>query len=56
MFASNKQIMGHRAGKRDDIESFFYVMAYLLNDEYLPWSDLSKMRSDSFHPDKITFK
>ena len=40
MFQSINRCRGSNLSRRDDIESLIYIMAYLLNDHKLPWSDL----------------
>ncbi len=40
MFASMNICRGHSLSKRDDFESIFYIMVYLLNGYQLPWSSL----------------
>ena len=39
MFASLNSCRGNNKSRRDDIESAFYVLIYLLNGQKLPWSD-----------------
>jgi hypothetical protein len=43
MFASKVQIHGGRANAQDDLESFFYLLAFLYNDGFLPWSDVEHL-------------
>jgi hypothetical protein len=39
MFASLNSCRGYNKSRRDDIESLFYILIYLLNSSKLPWSD-----------------
>lgn len=39
MFASLNSCRGNNKSRRDDIESVFYLMIYLYNNNYLPWRD-----------------
>lgn len=39
MFASLNSCRGNNKSRRDDIESIFYLMIYLYNNNYLPWRD-----------------
>ncbi len=39
LFASLNSCRGFNKSRRDDIESLFYLLIYLLNDSKLPWSD-----------------
>lgn len=41
MFASMNVCRGHRLSRRDDFESIFYILIYLLYHR-LPWSGLEK--------------
>ena len=41
MFASLNSCRGNNKSRRDDIESAFYLILYLLNKNYLPWQDIS---------------
>ena len=42
LFASMGQCRGFQTSRRDDIESTFFILIYLLNSNKLPWSDFSK--------------
>ena len=42
MFSSLNAIYKSSTSRRDDIESLFYVMIYLLNEGKLPWSNFGK--------------
>ena len=49
MFASLNSCRGFNKSRRDDIESTFYLLAYLLNDKKLPWSyDKEQLRKQNF--------
>ena len=39
MFASLNSCRGNNKSRRDDIESLFYLIIYLYNENYLPWKD-----------------
>ena len=39
MFASLNSCRGNNKSRRDDIESVFYLLIYLFNNNYLPWRD-----------------
>lgn len=39
MFASLNSCRGNNKSRRDDIESIFYLLIYLYNNNYLPWRD-----------------
>lgn len=39
LFASLNSCRGNNKSRRDDIESIFYLMIYLYNNNYLPWRD-----------------
>ena len=39
MFASLNSCRGNNKSRRDDIESIFYLIIYLYNENYLPWRD-----------------
>jgi serine/threonine protein kinase len=43
LFASLNSCRGNNKSRRDDIQSIFYIMAYLLNECYLPWSNFSRV-------------
>lgn len=45
MFASLNSCRGNTKSRRDDIESMFYLLIYLLNKNYLPWQDISTRSS-----------
>jgi casein kinase 1 len=40
LFASLNSSRGFNKSRRDDIESLFYILIYMMNEEYLPWCDL----------------
>jgi casein kinase 1 len=40
MFASLNSCRGFNKSRRDDIESLFYLLIFMLNQGYLPWVDL----------------
>lgn len=40
MFSSLNSCRGFNKSRRDDIESIFYILIFLLNNQYLPWCDL----------------
>ena len=40
LFASLNSCRGFNKSRRDDVESLFYMLIYLINEEYLPWCDL----------------
>ena len=42
MFASLSSITKYSSSRRDDIQSLFYIMIYLLSNSSLPWSDFGK--------------
>ena len=42
MFASINSIRGYNKSRRDDIQSVFFVLIYLINGSELPWSDFSQ--------------
>lgn len=50
MFASLNSCRGFNKSRRDDIESIFYILIFLLNNQYLPWCDLLN-RPDGQKPD-----
>jgi len=39
LFSSLNSCRGFNKGRRDDIESAFYILIYLLNGKTLPWSN-----------------
>jgi hypothetical protein len=39
MFASLNSCRGNNKSRRDDIESIFYLIIYLYNQNFLPWKD-----------------
>jgi hypothetical protein len=43
MFASKSQFCGYRPTAKDDLESFFYIIYYILNEFKLPWSAKLKL-------------
>lgn len=46
LFASLNSCRGNNKSRRDDIQSLMYIMVYLLNNSYLPWSDFHKRFKD----------
>lgn len=47
MFASMNSCRGYTKSRRDDIESLFYLIVFMLNNNKLPWSDsFDNMRED----------
>ena len=46
LFASLNSCRGFNKSRRDDIESLFYMVIYLLNQSYLPWCDLDTKDRD----------
>ena len=42
LFASLNSCRGYNKSRRDDIESAFYVLIYLINYQQLPWSNFEK--------------
>ena len=46
MFASMAQIYGKIAKPWDDLDSLIYLICYLLNDCYLPWSGVLDKKTD----------
>jgi len=40
MFSSLNSCRGFNKSRRDDIESIFYILIFMLNNQYLPWCDL----------------
>lgn len=51
MFASHNSCRGNSKSRRDDIESLFYIMIYMLNHNHLPWDKVYK-QSIGPDPDK----
>lgn len=45
IFSSLNSCRGFNKSRRDDIESIFYILIFMLNNQYLPWCDL--LRKDS---------
>lgn len=45
MFASLNSCRGFNKSRRDDVESLFYLVIYLLNGNQLPW-----IKTDQNHP------
>lgn len=39
MFASLNSCRGNNKSRRDDMESLFYLIIYLYNDNNIPWRD-----------------
>jgi len=52
LFASLSSCRGCNKSRRDDIESAFYILVYLLNDQTLPWSHFEARFEKSSHPEK----
>ena len=52
LFASLNSCRGYNKSRRDDIESAFYLLIYLLNQCYLPWCDFEQR----FANQQIEFK
>ena len=48
MFASLNSCRGYNKSRRDDLESAFYLLAYLLNQCDLPWTKIKKNVSANF--------
>ena len=46
MFASLNSCRGFNKSRRDDIESAFYILIYLINGNKLPWSNISEHYKD----------
>lgn len=46
LFASLNSCRGFNKSRRDDIESIFYNLIFMLNDKSLPWSTLAKHASN----------
>lgn len=40
LFASLNSCRGYSKSRRDDVESLFYMLIFMLNKGYLPWCDL----------------
>lgn len=40
LFASLNSCRGFNKSRRDDVESIFYILIYMLNEQNLPWCDL----------------
>ena len=47
LFASLNSCRGYNKSRRDDIESAFYVLIYLLNNQRLPWSEFELLFADT---------
>ena len=45
MFASLNSCRGNNKSRRDDIESAFYLILYILNKNFLPWQEISNDKS-----------
>lgn len=43
MFASLNTCRGYSKSRRDDIESALYFLAFLMNNNKLPWDQLFKL-------------
>lgn len=41
MFASIQSCQNFNQSRKDDIESLFHIVVFLLNDNDLPWRDLA---------------
>jgi casein kinase 1 len=39
VFASMNSCKGYSKSRRDDVQSAFFLLVYLLNDQRLPWSE-----------------
>lgn len=46
-FAALNSCRGFNKSRRDDIESAFYVLIYLINNQTLPWSNFDKQFKDT---------
>ena len=46
LFSSLNSCRGFNKSRRDDIESAFYMLIYLINHQSLPWSDFDKKFKD----------
>jgi casein kinase 1 len=46
LFASLNSCRGYNKGRRDDIESAFYILIYLINGKSLPWSNFDTKFKD----------
>lgn len=42
LFASLNSCRGYSKSRRDDVESLFYMLIFMLNKGYLPWCDLEQ--------------
>lgn len=51
-FASLNSCRGYNKSRRDDIESLFYLLIYMLNNSQLPWSNFEQQ----YQHEQITFK
>ena len=51
LFASSNSCKGYNKSRRDDIESVFYFLIFLLNNNELPWSirDSDSQKSSDFN-------
>lgn len=47
-FATKNQCGGYTTSRRDDIQSAFHILIYLLNDGSLPWLDNFSTKGKSF--------
>ena len=57
LFASLNSARGFNKSRRDDIESLFYLLIYIVNDEHLPWCDLLVRDDQKEKPDlKVLLK
>ena len=52
IFASLNSCRGYNKSRRDDIQGLIYVMIFLLNGGYLPWSEFHK----KFKDENFSFK
>ena len=48
LFGSRSSCRGNNKSRRDDIESAFYLLIYLMNNNKLPWSDFDNQKDFSF--------
>ena len=49
IFASLNSCRGNTKSRRDDIESAMYILCFLINDQKLPWSNISRKFRFSSH-------
>lgn len=48
MFSSRGSCKGYSKSRRDDVESVFYLLVFLMNKNLLPWSSINMSSSLSF--------